>query len=285
MLRFLQTVPNPTVMISSPGPIQGAMVGCPQVINCAVSTVSGVEFSSVIISWMGPVGSITNDSRVTISPTTSIASGNNYTSSLQITYLMEGDEGTYTCNVMILDANGSQSVELQSLAGNKCDCDKSLIVVSMFITLLIYITVPTPTVSVTAPNTQTVGQSLTLQCEVTTVRGITSRVDIVWSSGGMELQRMNDVSSAMMSNSLMNTNSYTISQLSTTDDGRVIQCDGMINTSPLVRVSGNTTLDVTGMFFCNLFLLVSYITLYSTHSSCSYSHHITIWSYTRSYDG
>ena len=88
----------------------------PQVINCTVSTVSGVESSSVMISWMGPGGeSITNDSRVIISPTTS--SGNTYTSSLQFTYLMEGDEGTYTCNVMILETSGSQSFELQSLSG------------------------------------------------------------------------------------------------------------------------------------------------------------------------
>ena len=100
--------------MSPSGPIQGAMVGSPQVINCTVSTVSGVESSSVMISWMGPGGgSIMSDSRVTISPTTS--SGNNYTSSLQFTYLMEGDEGTYTCNVMILETSGSQSVELQSL--------------------------------------------------------------------------------------------------------------------------------------------------------------------------
>ena len=88
-------------------------MGSPQIINCTVSTVSGVESSSVMISWMGPGGVITSDSRVTISPTTS--SGNTYTSSLQFTYLMEGDEGIYTCNVMILESSGSQSVELQSL--------------------------------------------------------------------------------------------------------------------------------------------------------------------------
>ena len=85
----------------------------PQVINCTVSTVNGVESSSLMISWMGPGGVITNDSRVTISPITS--SGNTYTSSLQFTYLMEGDEGTYTCNVMTLETIGSQSVELESL--------------------------------------------------------------------------------------------------------------------------------------------------------------------------
>ena len=94
----------------------GAMVGSQQDIQCVVSTVSGVELSSVMISWMGPgEESITNDSRVTISPTTS--SGNIYTSSLQFTYLMEGDEGMHTCNVMILETNGSSTREMM-LKGN-----------------------------------------------------------------------------------------------------------------------------------------------------------------------
>ena len=91
------------------------MVGSPQDIQCIVSTVSGVELSSVMISWMGPGGeSITNDSRVTISPTTS--SGNNYTSSLQFTYLMEGDEGMYTCNVMILETSISNFIAVNNIA-------------------------------------------------------------------------------------------------------------------------------------------------------------------------
>ena len=40
---------------------------------------------------------------------------NTYISSLQFTYLMERDEGTYTCNVMILGTSGSLSVEIQPL--------------------------------------------------------------------------------------------------------------------------------------------------------------------------
>ena len=88
-------------------------MGSPQVINCTVSTVSGVESSSVMISWIGPGGSAIINDRVTISPTTS--SGNTYTSSLQFIKLKEGDEGTYTCNVKILEANVSQSVEIHSL--------------------------------------------------------------------------------------------------------------------------------------------------------------------------
>ena len=145
-----------------------------------------------------------------------------------------------------------------------------------------FITVPTPTVSVTAPNNQTVGQSLTLQCEMTTVRGITSRVDIVWSSNGTELERMNDVSSTTMDNSLVYTDSYTISQLSTTDEDRVIQCEVVINASPSVMASDSITLDVTGMYIHAYNTLILCDIFYSSHS---YSHHITIWSHTRSYGG
>ena len=94
----------------------------------------------------------------------------------------------------------------------------------------------------TAPSTQTVGQSLTLQCEVTTVRGITSSVDIVWRSGGAVLRRMNGVSSS----TLVYTDSYAITQLSTTDEGRMIHCKVVINVSPSVMASDSITLDVTG---------------------------------------
>jgi len=111
---LFSTVPPPIVTISPSGPIQGAMVGNPQMIKCRVSTVNAVESSSVMISWMGPGGdTIANDSRVAISTTSS--SGNNYTSSVQFTYLMEGDNGIYTCNVMILEANASELIVLEIL--------------------------------------------------------------------------------------------------------------------------------------------------------------------------
>ena len=110
-----------------------------------------------------------------------------------------------------------------------------------------FITVPTPTVSVTAPSTQTVGQSLTLQCNVTTVRGITSRVDIVWSSGGTELNSTSSAPLSIIDNSVVYTDFYTISQLSTNDENRVIQCEVVINASPPAMASDSTTLNVTGM--------------------------------------
>ena len=83
-------------------------MGSSQVVNCTVITISGVESNSVIISWIGPT--IASDCRVTVSSTTS--SGNNYTSSLWFDYLLEEDEGNYSCNVMILDTSASNSTEL-----------------------------------------------------------------------------------------------------------------------------------------------------------------------------
>ena len=131
-----------------------------------------------------------------------------------------------------------------------------------FIICLIFL-VPTPNVTVTAPITQTVGQSLTLQCEVTTVRGITSGMYIVWRSGGTELVSIN-VSSTVMGNSLVYTDYYTISQLSTTDDDRVIQCEGVISTNPPVMAHDIITLNVTGEYsyvheYCNYNILPSEI--------------------------
>ena len=90
------------------------------------------------------------------------------------------------------------------------------------------------------------GQSLTLQCEVTTVRGITSKVDIVWSSDGTVLRRINDTTATTMNNSLLYTDSYNIPQLSTTDNDRVIQCEVVINTSPSVMATNTVTLNVIG---------------------------------------
>ena len=117
-MYIFSIVPTPTVSLTPSGPIQGAMVGSPQDIQCTVSTVSGVELSSVMISWMGPGGdTITNDSRVTINPTS--GSGSNYTSSLQFIYLMEGDEGVYKCIITILETVTSNTTEIGNLIG-KC---------------------------------------------------------------------------------------------------------------------------------------------------------------------
>jgi len=101
------------------------------------------------------------------------------------------------------------------------------------------------------------GESVTLQCGVSTVRGIISGVDIVWSSGGTELNRTNGATATLINDSLVYTNSYTISQLNTSDDGRGIQCEIIINASPSVMANDTTTLEV------NCKSIFSYLIIYS----------------------
>ena len=98
-------------------------------------------------------------------------------------------------------------------------------------------------------NNQTVGQSLTLESSITTVRGITSRVDIVWSSNGVELKRIDGLNHSSMTNhSVMYTEYYTIPQLSTSDEHRIITCNVIINAMSLVSTTSNVTLNITGTY-------------------------------------
>ena len=109
-----------------------------------------------------------------------------------------------------------------------------------------------------------VGDPLELQCVMATVRGITSRVDIVWSSGGTVLRRLNGTTPiATVGNSVVYADSYTISQLSTTNDGRVIQCEVVINTSPSVTATDSVTLDVTGEYCMTLYLAIDMFLYYT----------------------
>ena len=139
--------------------------------------------------------------------------------------------------------------------------------------------VPLPVVNVTALNNQTVGQSLTLQCEVTTVRGITSRVDIVWSDGDTVLNMSNDTTATTVDNSLVYTDSYTISLLNTSDNNRVIDCEVVIDVDPIVMSNGSIMLDVIGEYYsCNFFLLLVF-----HHSPYFSNYNIPTWSNTRFY--
>ena len=111
ILVHLYVAPTPTISFT----IQGT-VGDQLTIKCRVDADPGV--SIVSISWIGPEGSIVNNTRMTINPT--IRNGNIFTSRLSFTYLMEDDnDNSYTCNWMILTTSGSQSVVLQ-LNGKLC---------------------------------------------------------------------------------------------------------------------------------------------------------------------
>jgi len=108
--------------------------------------------------------------------------------------------------------------------------------------------VPTPLVSINAPSTQTVGQSLTLGCSMTAVRGITSRVDIIWRSYGTVLRRVNSTLPTI-NNSLVYSDTFTMRFcLCSADQNEQYQCEVVINASLSVMTTGsvNITLDVIG---------------------------------------
>ena len=123
----------PTVIISPSGLIQGAMVGGFQNISCTAITPTLVE---VVFNWTGPNGNIIDNSRVTISQT--VVNGDNYISILQFNYLMEGDEGNYTCVVSLLNVNNSGSAEISPLTGQS-SLKLSILSTSLAMHICVYI--------------------------------------------------------------------------------------------------------------------------------------------------
>ena len=99
----------------------------------------------------------------------------------------------------------------------------------------------------TVIGTQIVGQPLALECTATTVRGITSRVDIVWSSNGEELKRIEGANVNFTSNDLVIYKVfYDALRLNTSDNVRVYQCEVIVNTIPPLMADNNITLDING---------------------------------------
>ncbi|XP_065889349.1 serine-rich adhesin for platelets-like isoform X2 [Dysidea avara] len=189
--------------------------GSPLEIPCSVNTADITNSDDVTISWTGPNGTITNDNRLTITPT--ISDGTNHISTLQFSYLSEDDEGLYECSTTVLgyDENKTASVELTNL------------------------TIPTPNVIVTALNNQQVGDPLLLECNVTTVRGITSSVDIVWITNDTVVERDNNVSGKTVGNSVVYSFVYNRDgiPLREQDNRTVYQCNVQINTTPPVEAN------------------------------------------------
>ena len=91
------------------------------------------------------------------------------------------------------------------------------------------------------------GKSLALECSGIFVRGITSRVDILWSSNGSVLKSIEGLNySSVTNDSVLYTDIYTIPQLNTTDEGRLFLCEVFINATSSVRASDSVSLNVTG---------------------------------------
>ena len=110
-----------------------------------------------------------------------------------------------------------------------------------------YFIVPTPNVSITVHNDMIVGQPFSLECIITTVRGINSQVNIIWSRGndGEERTREN-VNASITISSVMYRDYFNISQLTTDENGETYRCEVMINANPSVIANDSYTLHVIG---------------------------------------
>ena len=84
---------------------------------CSIIINSTVDPDSVELTWTYDDSNITTDDRVTVIPTiiTKNPSSFTYSTTIQFAYLMEGDEGNYTCNVVSDNMTESDSVVLQNL--------------------------------------------------------------------------------------------------------------------------------------------------------------------------
>ena len=109
-------VPRISLQPNASGFLQG-VVGEMQDMICSVTITSAVDPNSVELIWLNANSIITANNRVTIVPTniTENPSSFTYTTAIQFAYLMEGDEGNYTCNVTVDDMTESYSVTLENL--------------------------------------------------------------------------------------------------------------------------------------------------------------------------
>jgi len=93
--------------------------------------------------------------------------------------------------------------------------------------------VPTPNVIVTVLNNQLMGDPLLLECNVTTVRGITSSVDITWITNDEEVRRVSNALGKTGGNSTVYTDHYNIAR-SLLRNNTIYYCQVIINSKQLV---------------------------------------------------
>ena len=95
----------------------------------------------------------------------------------------------------------------------------------------------------------TIGDPLTLDCTVTAVRGISSSVDIIWTTGGRVVRRVDNITADIeKDDSTIYTDSFEISSLSAIDNGREYQCTVVINANQPVYSSDQITLNFPGEY-------------------------------------
>ena len=109
---------------------------------------------------------------------------------------------------------------------------------------MLLFTDPVVNFELTAANLPTIDQPLILQCTATIMKGITSTVDIIWTTGNAQVRRVNNVtaSSNTYSQSIYN-DSFIIPSLKFSDIGNVYECEILIYST---RARDNYTIPIPG---------------------------------------
>ena len=89
-----------------------------------------------------------------------------------------------------------------------------------------------------------------MQCSATIVRGITSRVDIIWSIGTRQIRRVNNVTASSFTTSAVYNDSFIIPSLNISDIGDTYQCEVLINSILPTRSEANFTIPIPGLCTC-----------------------------------
>ena len=111
MYVYVLIVPSPRVFLR-PNHLQQGIIGEAHELVCLIAISSAAQPNLVNLTW----NFTSNDNRVTVIPTTITTDdsiGIIYTTVIQFAYLMEGDEGNYTCAVTIEENSGESTFDLQ----------------------------------------------------------------------------------------------------------------------------------------------------------------------------
>ena len=108
---------------------------------------------------------------------------------------------------------------------------------------------PIVAVEIVNDNSPEIYRPLILQCTATIVRGITSRVDIIWTTGDTQVRRVNNVIAISNINSTsVYYDSFIIPSLNISDIGIVYQCEVLINSVVPTTAKANFTIPIPGIY-------------------------------------
>ena len=109
----MYVAPTPRIFLR-PNYSQQGTIGQAHELVCSIAISSTAETSSVNLTW-----NFTSNNRVTVIPTTITTDdsiGIIYTTVIKFAYLMEGDEGNYTCTSTVEEDSTDSTFDLKAIS-------------------------------------------------------------------------------------------------------------------------------------------------------------------------